>query len=158
MRARHPTFISLVLLLCSGVTLAAQPAARGPASKLSAPPDHRAAIYLHPAMQHRLLGNMRQMLKSVQGVVQGLAQGNMDRIARAASASGMNMMAVLPATLRSHFPAGFLQLGHASHEAFDRIAQEARTGQRREVILKELSRSLQNCSACHSSYRFVPIR
>jgi len=49
-------------------------------------------------------------------------------------------------------------MGMASHKLFDRIAREAKTAKGPAPILKLLSESMQNCVACHATYRFAPAK
>lgn len=161
---RLPGFWLSFALMVPAVGFAQQPMPTGnsgsmPMAQMVATPaapasDHRHVIQLTTAQREMLLADMRQMLVSVQGVVDGLARGNMQAVSAAARQSGTTMMQGLPASTRRRFPNAFTQLGMASHRAFDRIAEEARDRKRPAVILGLLSQSLQSCSACHAAYRF----
>lgn len=116
--------------------------------------DIRQIVRLTGAEKALVLDNMRQMLASVERVTDGLARGDKDAVARAASSSGMVMMKSLPSATRKKFPPAFTQLSSASHKAFDQIASEIQTDQDPKPVLKLLSQGLQACVACHSAYRF----
>jgi len=117
--------------------------------------DNRQIVPLTEAERALVAIEMRQMLASVQGVTDGLAKGDMAAVAEAASRSGMVMMQELPAPIRMKFPATFGQMGMASHKAFDQIAMKAKTTKDPAPILKQLSEGMQNCVACHATYRFA---
>lgn len=118
--------------------------------------DTRQVIPLTEPERALVVADMRQMLASVQGVADGLARGDKQAVAEAASRSGMTMMQELPAPIRMKFPPPFSQMGMASHQLFDRITREAGTAKGPAPILKLLSESMQSCVACHATYRFAP--
>ena len=118
--------------------------------------DNRQIIPLTEAERAIVAAEMRQMLASVQGVTDALARGDKQAVVDAASRSGMVMMQEVPAQIRMKFPESFMQLGMASHKVFDRIAQETKTVKNPGPTLKLLSEAMQNCVACHASYRFAP--
>lgn len=117
--------------------------------------DHRQVVPLTEAEKAVVAAEMRQMLASVQGVADALARGDMASASDAASKSGMVMMQALPAQIRMKLPAAFSQMGMASHQAFDRIARDAKTAKQVAPLLKQLADGMQNCNACHATYRFA---
>ncbi len=164
----RPLGICAVLVLaCSAAGMARAEMPSGPGTGMSMPgarpmpekaSDTRQVIPLTEPERAIVAAEMRQMLASVQGVTDGLARGDRQAVARAASRSGMAMMQELPAPIRMKFPPAFAQMGMASHKLFDQIAREARTARGPTPILKLLSESMQNCVACHASYRFAPAK
>lgn len=66
------------------------------------------------------------------------------------------MMQEVPAQIRMKFPEPFMQMGMALHKVFDRIAPETRSVKNPGPTLKLLSEAMQNCIACHASYRCAP--
>lgn len=120
--------------------------------------DMREGIPLTGEERALVAANMRQMLASVQGVTDALARGDNKAVAEAASKSGTVMMQELPVQIRMKFPPPFAQMGMASHKLFDRIAREAKSAKGPAPMLKLLSESMQNCVACHATYRFAPAK
>ena len=120
--------------------------------------DMREGIPLTDEEKALVAANMRQMLASVQGVTDALARGDGKAVAEAASKSGLVMMQELPVQIRMKFPPPFAQMGMASHKLFDQIAREARSAKGPAPILRLLSESMQNCVACHATYRFAPAK
>jgi hypothetical protein len=117
--------------------------------------DNRKIVPLTDAEKAVVAVEMREMLASVQAITDGLARGDMAAVAEAASKSGMAMMQQVPAPIRMKFPAAFTQMGMTAHQAFDRIAEQAKTAKDPAPILKLLSEGMQNCVACHATYRFA---
>lgn len=162
---RLPNLYAILTLLLSTATFAqnTMPMTGGNTDKAmpgkptpEAVNDNRQIVPLTEAEKAIVAAEMRQMLASVQGVTDGLARGDMEAVAEAASKSGMTMMRELPSQIRMKFPAPFAQMGMASHEAFDQIARKAKTTKDPAPVLTLLSDGMQNCIACHTTYRFAP--
>jgi hypothetical protein len=88
--------------------------------------DRRTPIQLPIEARDAVLAEMRLMLGSVQGVINGVAQSDTSAIRIAAAASGM-VMAADPA-LANVLPKAFMQYGMATHHAFDSLAANASAG------------------------------
>lgn len=116
-------------------------------------PDGRQAIVLNADERNLILAEMRTMLGSVQGVVDGIANKDMKRVAQAARLSGSAAAAQVPAGLMSKLPLGFKQLGHTAHQGFDEIVVGAESGEPEDMLLARLGERLNNCVACHATYR-----
>jgi cytochrome c556 len=68
------------------------------------------------------------------------------------------MMRDLPAPIRMKFPESFSQMGMATHKVFDQIARETKSINNPAPVLNQLSTAVQNCVACHATYRFAAPR
>lgn len=128
--------------------------APGKASE-SAAKDERQVVVISEAERNFVLTEMRAFLESVQGVVDGVAEGNMKDVAAAAKKSGTGVMQHAPRALMKKLPQGFRMLGMDSHKKFDAIAIEANQLGDKGQVLKQLGALLGNCTACHASYRFT---
>lgn len=117
--------------------------------------DSRQIVPLTESERTIVAAEMRQMLASVQGITEGLARGDLKAVLGAASKSGIAMMQALPSQIRMKFPAPFSQMGMASHQAFDQIAQGTKSIKDPAPVLKQLSGAMQSCIACHATYRFA---
>ena len=113
--------------------------------------DDRERIVLPAAARNMVLAEMRMMLESVAAVVAALSEGDTAAAAQAARASGM-AMAVDP-HMRELLPAAFVELGMATHQGFDALADQIEQGADQETALAELGALIQNCVACHDTYR-----
>lgn len=89
------------------------------------------------------------MLASVQGILDGAARSDSAAIRTAATAAGL-VMAADPA-LERILPQAFLQLGMATHMAFDTLGATAGSGPGPAV--GGLASITARCVACHSTYR-----
>jgi hypothetical protein len=116
-------------------------------------PDGRTAILLAPDERNLVLTEMRGMLGTVQGMVNGVKAGDLKQVAQAARASGMAAAADVNPALMAKLPLEFKQLGLSVHKRFDEIATEADSGVSHEKLLGSLGTQLSACVACHASYR-----
>lgn len=115
--------------------------------------DARQSITLAPAERAFVLSEMRGFLVSVEGIVSALASDRVAEAHDAAKKSGMGVMHGVPPSLRQKLPMEFMKMGHATHQAFDALAEEARTLGDKGAILKKLDGILNTCNTCHASYR-----
>lgn len=120
-------------------------------------PDGRTAILLAPDERNLVLAEMRGLLGSVQGIVDGVNAGDMKRVAQAARASGMAVAADVNPALMAKLPLEFKELGLSMHRRFDDIAAFADSGGSREQALAALSTQLSACVGCHESYRLEAV-
>jgi len=115
--------------------------------------DGRQAITLNANEKDLILAEMRTMLASVQGVVEGIANQDMKRVALAARQSGSAAAAQIPAGLMAKLPLSFKQLGYDAHLGFDEIVIGAENDEPGDMLLVRLGERLNNCVACHATYR-----
>jgi hypothetical protein len=116
-------------------------------------PDGRTAVLLAPDERNLVLTEMRGMLETVQGVVDGVNADDIKQVAQAARASGMAAAADVNPALMARLPLEFKQLGLSVHKRFDEIATAADSGASREQLLASLGTQLSACVACHAGYR-----
>jgi hypothetical protein len=117
-------------------------------------PDLRTAVVLTKAEREQILVEMRQLLKSVHGVLQGVSSQNLSSAGSAARAAGMGMAADVNPVLMAKLPLTFKAMGMSVHRDFDGLADGIQSGERGEQTLKRLSDLTSRCIACHDLYRF----
>ena len=122
------------------------------------PVDRRQRIVVPPAARERVLAEMRAMLESVNGVLRGLATGDLAAGEKAARASGLATAADVEPEVKRALPPQFLSLGMQTHRGFDRVAEELRAGAAREAIVASLAEVTSLCVACHAAYRLHEAR
>jgi hypothetical protein len=145
---RHSLYVGLAALcLCA----AAMPAAGQ--SQAPGATDERERILVPAPARNMVLAEMRQMLRSLEGVLSGLAEGDRAAAAEAARASGMAVAVDVSPEVRARLPEAFVQLGMATHQGFDALAAKLKQPLDTGAALAELSALTQNCVACHATYR-----
>ena len=125
---------------------------RGPSA------DARQRLTLAPAQRDAVLAEMRNMLGSLSGIVQGLATDDLVGAEKAARASGMAVAADVDPELKKVLPQSFLQLGMQTHKGFDQLADRINAGARTQESLKSLASLIGNCVVCHATYRLDEAR
>lgn len=118
-------------------------------------PDSRIAVALSEAERERILAEMRHLLKSVHGVLQGVSTQDLDGAGKAARAAGMAMAADVNPLLMAKLPLDFKAMGMSVHRDFDGLADGLQAGERGDQALKRLADVTNRCTACHELYRFA---
>lgn len=117
--------------------------------------DSRTAVALSEAERDQVLGEMRQLLKSVHGILQGVSARDLAGAGSAARAAGMGMAADVNPALLAKLPLTFKAMGMSVHRDFDGLADGIQSGEQGEQVLKRLSDLTSRCTACHDLYRFA---
>jgi hypothetical protein len=118
--------------------------------------DTRERVRLTPAERDTILVEMRTMLESLSGIMQGLVAGDLIMAQKAARASGAVM--VVDPSLERKLPPGFRQLGIRTHKRFDGLADAIKTGATRDAILRRVAAITASCVTCHATYRLDEMR
>ena len=116
--------------------------------------DGRQAIQLTDDERNIVLTEMRTFLSSVQAITQALSTEDMNQAVNAARIVGAAAQQAVPGTLLGKLPLEFKKLGFDTHQKFDQLALDAEQLGDREYTLKQLAELMQNCVACHATYRF----
>jgi len=153
---RNPKILwTLIVLLTAALTgIAVKFAVLGSTAPAD---DGRTQVLLDSGERDLVLAEMRQLLAAAQQISEGLADGDMQQIAEAATAVGMQATSTMDVRLKAKLPLAFKQLGFATHQAFDDIAGMARQQAEPRAIQKKLAESMNNCLACHAAYQ-IPMQ
>lgn len=119
--------------------------------------DNRIAIQLTAGERDLILVEMRAFLASVQQITQGIANKDMPLIANSARSVGRAAQQGVPGSLMGKLPLEFKQLGRDTHEKFDLLALDADQLDDENHSLGQLSELIQNCVACHATYRLEAV-
>ncbi|MEZ0123597.1 MAG: hypothetical protein AB9Q21_13700 [Candidatus Reddybacter sp.] len=120
--------------------------------------DKREVLALTPMQREHVLGEMRALLSGVQNILGALAENDMKAVAEIARPLGRSMAGKAEDHLKGVLPKYFMQLGMDVHHDFDRIATLAESGADSKAVLRELSRSMKKCQACHTHYQIYPLK
>lgn len=120
--------------------------------------DGRMEILLAPNERDLILGEMRQLLKAVHGVVTGVAgqdqPADRQQMEQAARAAGMGMAADVNPAIMVKLPLSFKQMGMSIHKDMDALADAIAQKETPQQILQRLSSMTARCTTCHDMYRF----
>src|SRR3989338_10622029 len=115
--------------------------------------DNRTAVVLEAGERELILSEMRGLLASTQGILEGANQGDLQRIGKAARSAGMASAADVNPVLMAKLPMEFKQLGLSVHHEMDEIAKAAEDGKPAPELLKMASNTLTKCVACHAAWQ-----
>ncbi|MDH5572648.1 MAG: hypothetical protein OEY89_12860 [Gammaproteobacteria bacterium] len=118
--------------------------------------DGRQAIQLSDSERNLVLTEMRTFLSSAQAITLALTTEDMGQVAKAARIVGAAAQQAVPGSLIGKLPLEFKKLGFDTHQKFDQLALDAEQLGDREYTMKQLAELMNNCVACHATYRFEP--
>lgn len=114
--------------------------------------DNRIKLNLSPDERTEFLSEMRDMLGSVQGIMQGLGASDRDGIAAAARRSGNRMARATPNAVRVKLPQSFKDIGGPTHMMFEELAVRAETDDM-DMLARDAGNLMNQCMTCHASFR-----
>jgi hypothetical protein len=117
-------------------------------------PTPRSPIGLSAKERESIRAGMRVYLECLEGIIVALSANRMGDVARHAKRAGTDMIQGVSAADAVRLPPEFLLLALDTHMKFDAMAQEASQHGSKTAVLQQLGAVLDNCNACHATYRF----
>lgn len=117
--------------------------------------DRRETVTLSKVDADHMRAGMQQYLKSVEGVVTGMANNNMKAVAASARKAGMVMVSDVSFEAALSVPSDFAMRSMETHQLFDLLADEAQDIGTKLVVTKRLGEVLGTCNSCHATYRLT---
>lgn len=114
--------------------------------------DPRISLGMTTDERAQFLSEMREMLGSIQGVLQAIVAGDRRLIAAHASRSGNRMARATPEALRRRLPSAFKDIGGPTHLMFEELAVRSETDDL-DSLLGLTARIMDQCMACHAQFR-----
>ena len=121
-------------------------------SAIQAKEDPRYKLTMSEPHKIEFLSEMRQMLASINGILEGIANDDREQIIQAAKYSGMRMARATPDEVRKHLPQEFQDIGGPTHKLFEEMAIRAEVEELNDLIGLTAEITSQ-CLACHARYR-----
>ena len=116
--------------------------------------DDRTEIELLPSERELILGEMRQLLEGVRGIIGAVAEDDQDAIKEAARSNGMQMAQDVNPALVTKLPKPFKELGMNVNKKFDNLADRVHSISGQDV-LRETHDIMGSCIGCHVSYKIT---
>ena len=114
----------------------------------------RTPIALSAKERESIRAGMRVYLECLEGIIIALSANRMGDVARNAKRAGTDMIQGVSAADAVRLPPEFLLLALDTHLRFDAMAEEASQHGSKKAVLQQLGAVLDNCNACHATYRF----
>ncbi len=122
------------------------------ASANMAAPDNRISLGLNSSEKAEFLSEMRQMLTSIQGVISGIAEEDIEKIVKAAKYSGNRMARNTPMSIKRKTPPVFKEIGGSTHMMFEELAIRAEADDM-QTLTEFTGELMQQCLACHAMFK-----
>lgn len=116
------------------------------------PVDARIDLKLNGPERAEFLAEMRQMLASIQGIMQGVGYSDRNKITESAGLSGNRMARATPDAVRAKFPPTFREIGGPTHMMFEELAVRAQTDEM-DSLARLTADLMKQCLACHARFR-----
>lgn len=117
------------------------------------PNDPRLSVGMTYENREFVMAEMRSFVESVQQINAGILRNDPKPIIEAGRRSGNGVKECAPEGLVETLPLPFKQLGFSTHDIFDQIADAAEKDFSPQKTQEQLDRLLNNCVACHKSFR-----
>lgn len=114
--------------------------------------DQRTCLGLTVSEKAAFLGEMRQMLASIQGIMAGIGTRDRALIIQSARYSGNRMARETPASIKQKTPLSFKEIGGPTHMLFEEIVVRA-VDDDMDMLAKLTGNLMKNCLACHAVFR-----
>lgn len=115
--------------------------------------DGRSEIKMSKENREFVMSEMRGFLESVQKINAGITKNNPEIITKVSQQSGTCKVDAVPQGLVKSLPYEFKQMGFQTHELFDVISKMAKKNYDRQQTQEKLNQLLNNCVACHKTYK-----
>jgi len=119
--------------------------------------DNRIALKLTNIEKAEFLQEMRQMLKSIQGIVSGIGDENREKIIKSAKRSGNRMRRATPKSVTKKLPPLFQKLGGPTHMMFEELATVAEDDDM-ETLNKYTGKLMNQCLTCHETFKITVVK
>lgn len=116
--------------------------------------DNRQAINLSREEKNLVLGEMRHILKALNGTLVALGKDDFKEASISLESAGMKMAVDVNPNLMAKLPIQFKQYGMGLHGEFDNLSLAVKNGMKKDEVIKKLGELTNRCVVCHSTYRF----
>ena len=117
--------------------------------------DSRSEIKMTKENREYVMAEMRGFLESVQKINDGIAKNDPNMVAGVGEQSGACKINTIPQGLVRSLPYEFKQMGFHTHELFDVMSKMAKQKYDRQEIQVKMNELLNNCVACHQTYKIT---
>ena len=115
-------------------------------------PDKRISLNLTKAEEANFLGEMRQMLASIQGIMAGIGDNDRELIISSARSSGNKMARATPESIKKKTPVAFKEIGGPTHMMFEELVVRAEDDDM-ETLAAFTGKLMKQCLACHAMFK-----
>jgi len=118
--------------------------------------DPRIGLKLTNSEKVEFLQEMRQMLRSIQGIVSGIGTENREQIVKSAKYSGNRMARATPEAVTKKLPQLFKSIGGPTHMMFEQLAVIAEDDDM-ETLTQYTGEIMNQCLRCHETFKITVV-
>lgn len=115
--------------------------------------DSRKTIHLSASEKDVVLGEMRTVLKSLNGVLRSLGESNFKQASIEAKKAGAGMAVDVNPVVMAKLPLEFKKFGIGMHDDFDKFSLDLDRGMNEKQALVRMGEITNKCITCHVTYR-----
>ncbi len=118
--------------------------------------DNRTVILLDAGERNHILGQMRGLLGHMQQLITAISEDDMDEVIKISNTLVEDSSGKTPAKIIAKMPLAFKQLSLNIHSDFKQLQAESKEKRDSKLALKQVSKLMQNCLACHATHSLKP--
>ena len=118
--------------------------------------DGRVVILLDAEERNYILKEMRGLLGHMQQLITAISNDDMDEVIKIADTLVEDSSGQTPARLIAKMPIAFKKLSFNIHDGFKDLQEMSKKNRDSKEALKQVSKIMQNCLACHASHSLMP--
>ena len=118
--------------------------------------DGRVVILLDPEERNYILKEMRGLLGHMQQLITAISSNDSDTVRKIADTLVQDSSGKTPARIIAKMPLTFKRISLNIHSDFQDLQAMATQNKDNTLILKQVSKIMQNCLSCHASHSLIP--
>ncbi len=118
--------------------------------------DGRVVILLDSEERNYILKEMRGLLGHMQQLITAISNDDMSEVTKIAEVLVNDSSGKTPARIIAKMPIAFKEISYNIHNDFKDLLEMTKNNKDPKEALKQVSKVMQNCLACHASHSLVP--
>lgn len=118
--------------------------------------DGRTVILLDAGERLYILGEMRALLGHMQALTTAISNDDMDKVIEISKTLVDDSSGKTPTRIIAKMPLAFKKISINIHSDFKQLLAESIEKRDSKLALKQVSKIMQNCLACHASHSLMP--
>jgi hypothetical protein len=118
--------------------------------------DGRVVILLDAEERNYILKEMRGLLGHMQQLITAISNDDMDEVIKIADTLVKDSGGQTPTRIIAKMPIAFKKISMNIHNDFKDLQAMTKKNKNSKEALKQVSKIMQNCLACHSSHSLMP--
>lgn len=118
--------------------------------------DGRTVILLDAPERLHILGEMRGLLGHIQELITAISVDDMDKVIKISQTLVDDSGGATPTKIIAKMPIAFKKMSKNIHSDFQDLLAESKEKRDSKLALKQVSKLMQNCIACHATHSLMP--